>query len=153
MIDFLAWKAIGDAILDSGMALDEGDYERYLSWFAPDSTYRLTTYVPELAQDNNWLDLDYSNLERLLQSAPRHVWPTGQRLHTLGPPLMRASGATILATSSVLVHRTQTDGSTVLFAAGRYQDQWVRINDNWRLQERICRLDTRNLTPPSAIPL
>ncbi len=153
MIDFATWKTLNDAILDGARALDDGDHARFLAWFAPDGCYRLTAHVPELGTDNAWLDLDRAGLERLLQSAQRHVWPTGQRLHTIGSPHMQQDDSDILVTSSVLVHRTQHDGLTTLFAAGRYHDRWTRVNDQWLLRERDCRLDTRNLAPPSAIPL
>lgn len=145
--------AISDALLRNAAALDGGDMAGYLASFLPHANYRLTALVPELDTINTWLDLDRPALERLVLSAGQHVWNTGQRRRILGQSRLWTDSHGIGAETGVAIYRTDEHGHTHLYAVGRYVDLWQGSGTGWYLADRECRLDSRQLSPPSALPL
>lgn len=143
---------IHELILSSGMALDERRFEDYLALYAEAGEYLVTAHVPETASLGTWMDLDKDNLRRLLESADRHTWNTGERLHQISAPVFTLEAGEVRTISVFSVFRIDEVGESRLYAVGHYHDTWVRT-DRWLLKRRVARLASRHLTPPSAMPL
>ena len=137
----------------SGRLLDEQDFANYAALFADGGEYRLVTKAPEVAQPMTWILLSRQELGDLLASAPQHVWNTGQRSHLISVEEVNVAGDSAHSWASFSVFRTDNEGTTKLYAVGRYEDRWQKAADEWRLLKRITRLQTRALSPASAIPI
>lgn len=147
-----------ETLMASGLYLDQGDYEAYLSLFGDDGQYQVVADVPEVNGQATWMDLDKASLRQLLQEAPHHQWNTGIRSRQIAMPVFTGAAEDMLAggvatRAMVVVYRTGADGATKLYATGRYHDTWRETDAGWLLSRRVLHLDTRDLAPPSAIPL
>jgi 3-phenylpropionate/cinnamic acid dioxygenase small subunit len=145
--------AITESLLASGRYLDQGDFASYLSLFTDDGEYQLVSKVPEIDDMTTWIDLDKTELQNLLDMAPRHLWNNGLRTHQISPPSFRFSESETHTVATVSVFRTCSEGTTSVYAVGHYHDCWTLESSGWRLKKRIMQLATRNLAPPSALPL
>lgn len=137
----------------SGRLLDYEDFENYAALFADGGEYRLVAKAPEVAQSMTWILLNRQELSDLLASAQKHVWNTGQRSHLITVEEVNVEGDTAHSWAGFSVFYTDCQGSTKLYAVGRYEDRWQKQTDDWRLLKRVTRLQTRVLSPPSAIPV
>lgn len=137
----------------SGRLLDYKDFDNYAALFADGGEYRLVTEAPEAAQPMTWIFLNRAELIDLLTSAQKHVWNTGQRSHLISVEEVNVEGDTAHSWAGFSVFHTDNQGSTKIYAVGRYEDHWQKQSDDWRLLKRITRLQTRLLSPPSAIPV
>lgn len=144
---------ITESLLASGRHLDRGDFDAYLSLFAEQGEYRIVADVPEIAGQAVWMDLTKDELQGLLESSARHMWNSGVRTHHIGAPSFKPSAEEVETVAAVSVFRTCSSGTTTVYAVGQYEDCWVPSPQGWRLKRRELRLATRNLTPPSALPL
>lgn len=144
---------LGELIVLTGLYLDQKNFEGYLSSFCEDAEYQVVSTVPEIAKTVAWLDLTKPALESLLMSASRHAWNTGLRTHHIAPATFSIEPMHTDAISAVSIFRTDVEGTTKLYAAGRYHDRWVRTAAGWLLAKRTLKLDTRVLTPPSGMPM
>lgn len=145
--------AITENLMASGLYLDQGDFASYLSLFIDDAEYQLVSKVPEIAGLASWMDLSKPELKDLLDTAPRHMWNTGLRTHQISPPSFSVSESETLTVATVSVFRTCADGITSVYAVGHYHDSWALAPAGWRIKKRIVQLATRNIAPPSALPL
>lgn len=144
---------LSELILYTGLCLDQEDFKGYLSVFSDDAEYQVVSHVPEIAHPVAWLDLTKTSLESLLMSTERHVWNTGLRTHQISASSFSFEPSHADAVSTVSIFRTDSDGTTKLYAVGRYHDRWVRPADRWLLSRRVLHLDTRVLAPPSGMPM
>jgi methanesulfonate monooxygenase small subunit len=137
------------------IALDERDFDAYLSLCAPEYRYTVTAYSPEIRREMTWLDHDRAGLEALVRTLPRH--------HSDAAPLTRHATVYTVAfdeartratvVTGLMVFRTELDGgSTALFAVGKLHDTVSLNDDRTLLTRRIVRLDTRELGIGSHIP-
>ncbi len=137
----------------SGRLLDQESFEDYTALYAEAGEYRLVTRAPEVAQTMTWILLNRQELGALLASAPKHVWNTGLRSHLISVEEVNVEGDAAYCTAGFCVFHTDSRGATQVYAVGRYEDRWRKETDDWKLLKRVARLQTRVLTPPSAIPL
>jgi|GEM_PF-3128808 len=144
---------ITERLLASGRYLDQGDFEAYLSLFDDDGEYLIVADVPEIAGHATWMDLTKAELQGLLESASRHMWNSGVRTHHIAAPCFTRTDNAIETVAAVSVFRTCSKGSTTVYAVGQYHDWWVLQGEAWLLKRRRLQLATRDLTPPSALPL
>lgn len=145
--------AVSRLIHRSGRLLDHGEFEKYVALYGEGGEYRLVAKAPEVVEEMTWVLLGRDELGALFASAPKHVWNTGQRTHLISVEAVDVTGVAAQSLSGFCVFHTDGAGATQVYAVGRYEDRWQKSNDDWRLLKRIARLDTRILTPPSAIPL
>ncbi len=148
--------AVRDLIYRSCLRLDEGNFEGWIDLCAPEFTYRITAYSPEIRKEMIWLDHDREGMEGLFKMLPKH--------NSDHSPLTRhasvytveydEAGKEASVITSLAVYRTQLDGgATSLFAVGKYFDT-VNLEDGVpSLTSRNVRLDTRELGIGSHLPL
>lgn len=146
-------QALRRLISRSGRLLDEGDFSGYAGLFAPDGEYRLEAAGPEVAQAMTWILLNRDELAALLGSAAKHVWNTGLRKHLIAVDDVELEGERAAASATFCVFRTDAAGATSVYAVGSYDDEWSFAEGHWCLRRRVARVQTRALTPPSAMPL
>lgn len=146
-------EALRRLISRSGRLLDEGDFGAYTGLFAPDGEYRLEAAGPEVAHAMTWVLLTRDELAALLDSAAKHVWNTGLRKHLIAVDDVELDGERAAASATFCVFRTDEAGATSVYAVGSYDDEWSLADGRWSLRRRVARVQTRSLTPPSAMPL
>lgn len=137
----------------TGRRLDDEDYAGYAALYSERGQYRLQAALPELGKTATWALLGRADVVALLEAADRHVWNTGTRTHLVTVELVQAHAEGATARSTFCVFHTGEAGTTRVYAVGRYEDVWCREGGDWRLLHRVAQLATRELTPPSAVPL
>ncbi len=137
----------------SGRLLDAQDFGKYAALYSEAGQYRLVVKAPEVARPMTWVHLSRQELGALLDSAPQHVWNTGERNHLISVEDLEVQGEGARSTAGFCVFHTDSGGASRVYAVGRYEDTWTKESNDWRLLERVARLRTRSLSPSSAIPL
>jgi|ERR1700730_7908156 methanesulfonate monooxygenase small subunit len=133
--------------------LDDENFEAYLSLFAADGRYRITTYSPDLRRELIYLDLDRADLETLLRNISRHVRMSGRLMRHPNGFLVDSKGDESSVLTSLLVVHTDLEGTSRIFAAGRYRDTLALADGKPAIKSREVRLDTRQFGPGSHVPL
>ena len=137
----------------SCILLDDENFEGYLSLFAPDSHYRITSYSPDLRRELIYLDVDRTDLEALLRNIHHHIRMSGRLMrHPNGFVVDSKHDESSVLTSLLIIH-TDLEGNSRIFAAGRYRDTLTLANGKPTIKSREVRLDTRQFGPGSHIPL
>jgi len=140
-------------IYESGRLLDRAAFDDYIDLFLDDSSYRVEVQSPELQKGMTWVLLDKAQLSTLLRPAKLHMWDTGQRHHLINVETIDVEEGSALAESNFCVFRTDEEGATKIYAVGKYYDHWQMEGSQWRMSKRTVRLETRMLSPASAVPL
>jgi methanesulfonate monooxygenase small subunit len=136
-----------------GLLLDDGHYEGFLALCAPDFSYRIRVWSPELARDMIWLEHDYGGLAQLFATLPEHLTRPGRLTRHVTVASIDAGPAALEVTSVVTIHHTDLEGCTATLAVGRYVDRIVEQDGELRLKSREVQLDTRDLGIGSHAPL
>jgi methanesulfonate monooxygenase small subunit len=149
------WDAEGvrQLIGRAGLLLDDGHYEGFLALCAPDFSYRIRVWSPELARDMIWLEHDYGGLAQLFAALPEHLTRPGRLTRHVTVASIDAGPAALEVTSVVTIHHTDLEGCTSTLAVGRYVDRIVEQDGELRLKSREVQLDTRDLGIGSHAPL
>lgn len=139
----------------SCLALDDCDFDGYLDLCAPNFSYCITVWSPELGKEMTWLDHDREGLAGLFETLPEHLQRSGRlsrhvSVYTVEP---QGEGNGYNVVSSVIVHHTDLDGRTQTLAVGRYLDTVVFNNDQCLLSAREVALETRDLGIGLHVPL
>jgi methanesulfonate monooxygenase subunit beta len=133
--------------------LDAGAYEQFLSLFTADARYRIEAVSAELGKQMTWMDLDRSELAALFKEYPDHVVDKATRLHLVTTDEVEIADRGGSAVSTFAVFRTDLNGASALYAVGRYEDAFVLEEQTWKLKDRKVRLETRQFTVPTPLPL
>ena len=109
----------------------------------------------EIGQEMNWLDLSRDELLALLEESPQHVHDLAERMHlvSVNEILIERLENAAEVNSSFSVFRTDTAGMTQVYAVGRYYDSLVNLENDWRIKERIVKVQTRMFRTPTPTPL
>jgi len=153
LADLLEKEAIRALIQQTAVLLDREEFDGWIDLFALDSEYELVTYGPELRAAMTWWKSERENLKSVLGEVSEHVRDAGRRRHLVTPISITVSGATATAQSNFVVVRTDPDGSSDVYAAGRYEDELVSEGGGWRYAVHRCVLDTRMLGTGTHVPL
>ncbi len=153
LADLLAKEAIRALIQDTASRLDREELDSWLDLFAAGAEYELTAYGPEIKTSMSWWKSTREELEKILDEVPQHVRDPGRRLHLVTPVSISVSGDSARALSHFAILRTDRDGHSALYAAGRYEDELVRDGDRWLYAIHRCVLDTRMLQTGTHLPL
>jgi methanesulfonate monooxygenase small subunit len=150
----LAGDTARDVVARSCLALDEEDTEGFLALCTADFKYRIEVDSPELRRKQLWLDHDRDGLAELLGSMSDHLRRSGRLLRHLGASICheRNVGVLHVSTSFTVLH-TALDGSTALWAAGRYLDTVTLVDGAALLAQRLVDLHTRDLGIGSHVPI
>ncbi len=149
-------REVRELIYRSCLYLDNQDFGRWLELCAPEFSYTITAYSPEIRKEMVWLEHDREGMDGLFKMLPKH--------NSDHSPLTRHASVYVVeyeetskqasAVTSVVVYRTALDGgATELFAVGKYFDTVNLEGDAPLLISRNVRLDTRQLGIGSHMPL
>jgi len=133
--------------------LDAAVYDQFLDLFTDDGRYRIEAMSAELGKQMTWMDLDRSELAALFNEYPDHVVDKATRLHLVTTDEVEIADDSGTALSTFAVFRTDQHGASALYAVGRYEDAFVRLGQTWKLRSRKVRVETRQFTVPTPLPL
>ena len=133
--------------------LDAGQYDEFVAAFADDGRYCIEAASAELGKQMTWMDLDRSELAALFKEYPDHVHDKATRLHLVTTPEVEVADDEGQALSTFAVFRTDLHGASALYAVGHYEDAFVLQGQAWKLKKRTVRLQTRQFTVPTPLPL
>lgn len=133
--------------------LDAGQYDEFLDSFTDDGRYRIEAASAELGKQMTWMELDRSELAALFKEYPSHVRDKATRLHLVTTAEVEVADDAGKAVSTFAVFRTGLDGASALYAVGHYEDAFVLQGQAWKLKNRTVRLQTRQFTVPTPLPL
>jgi 3-phenylpropionate/cinnamic acid dioxygenase small subunit len=158
-LELANWVPVERLLAQSGDLLDQERFDAWLELFTADARYEVTTWSPELKQDQIWLQADKPELASLLENIDRHIRDRATRGHLVTlVDLIRndhsdTEAAQFEAVSRFLLLRTDDTGGSTVYLTGRYLDV-VRMEPNGpRLAARHVRLDTRLFTVGSHLPV
>lgn len=148
---------VSRALADYARCIDDDRLEEWPSFFEEDCLYKVTT--AENHRDGLEAGVIFANSRGMLTdrvSALRqaNVYERQGYRHLVGPPsILEAAGEVVRTEASFMVARIMRDGTTMLFATGRYLDAWRAREDGVRLKERIVVCDSSRVDTLMAIPL
>jgi methanesulfonate monooxygenase subunit beta len=156
-------QSVAEVIYRACLLLDDQKFLQWLGLCAPDFSYRITTYSPEIRKWMTWYEQDVPGLTGMIEMLPRHNTDHGRltRHVTVYSVDVDRSKGEAQATSSFACYRTMLDGinshidagDTQLFLIGKYHDR-LRIGaEGPRFVERNVVLDTRRLDKGSHYPI
>jgi methanesulfonate monooxygenase small subunit len=158
-----AKAAVQALIYRAALLLDAERFADWLALCAPDFTYRIQTYSPEIRKQMTWLQHDLKGLRTMIEMLPRHNTDHGQlsRHVSVYAVELEEGGAVATAISSFLCHRTMLDGinahldagETQLFLVGKYYDRFRWDGGQPLFIDRTVFLDTRRLDKGSHYPI
>ena len=156
MIDIASQRAIEDLLARYVHAIDDDRLEEWPDFFTEHGRYRITT--AENHKAGLPLCIVQADSRAMLRdriAALRHanIYEAQGYRHTVSAMLTKALSTNVFeAISNFIVVRIMHDGTSMLFATGRYVDRIV-IGDVARFEERLVVLDSRRVDTLLAIPL
>ncbi len=137
--------------------IDDGALADWPSFFAEDCLYKVTTaenYKDSLEAGIIYADSRAMLVDRVSALAEANIYERHAYRHILGSPFIVEDGDGVArAETSFLVVRIMRDGTTDLFASGRYVDV-VRFGaDGPVLAERVVVCDSSRIDTLLALPL
>jgi anthranilate 1,2-dioxygenase small subunit len=152
-----AFHRILHAQAEQARCIDDDRLEEWPSFFADPCLYKITTAADH--RDGLEAGLFFANTRGMLTdrvSALReaNIYERQRYRHILGAPLIGPAGAgDVPSESSFLVLRIMRDGTTDLFASGKYLDRWRLEGGGALLAERIVICDSARVDTLLALPL
>lgn len=138
--------------------LDDQKLEAWPDFFLADAVYRVTTadnHKRGLQAGLIWANSRAMLTDRISALREANIYERHAYRHILGLPLVEvdAAGAT-RAETPFMVARIMRDGTTDLFATGRYLDVFARDDAGaLKLRERVVVCDSSRIDTLLAIPL
>jgi anthranilate 1,2-dioxygenase small subunit len=137
--------------------IDDGNLEAWPDFFEEDCTYKITT-ADNFAQGLQ-AGVIFANSKGMLRDRvaslreaniyERHVYR-----HFLGQPwIVSQDTGEVRSETSFFVTRIMRDGTTDIYATGRYIDTWQRNGVAAKLRERIVVCDSSRFDTLLALPL
>ena len=151
------WFAIAMAQAAQARCLDDDRLEEWPDFFADDCLYRITS--AENMREGHEASLIFLNSKGMVRdrvSALRtaNIYERQSYRHLLGQPsILSTEGDGAQSETSFMVARIMRDGTTDLFATGRYLDTWRRAGDRLELTSRIVVCDSSRIDTLLALPL
>jgi anthranilate 1,2-dioxygenase small subunit len=158
-------SAIEHLMVDYVHAIDEGEYERWPTFFTEDGRYQVT------GRDNfarGWVagmllcDNRDMMVDRIYSLRQVNVWEPHTYRHVIGPTqvleaCMEGTAFTVKAQTNYLCVRTMHNGEQKLFSTGRYLDEIVFEGpdggDVPRLRSRLVIADSNQVDTLLVIPI
>lgn len=126
--------AIMGLIADYAFRVDSGDVDGYVNNFAPDGVFQGGSSTQEGAE--------------AIRAYVQHLVDIGQigggpgtRRHFMGLPLIRGDAERVRAETQITWPGPTEDGGLALVRAGRYVDDIVKINGEWKFARRTVETD------------
>ena len=154
MIDLLALCAFNAAYAHT---IDSDALERWPEFFTEDCHYRITHVENEregLAAGIVYADSRAMLEDRIAALREANIYERQRYRHLLGIPLVRKAGADgAEASTPFIVTRIMATGQTEVFATGVYQDRFVQLDGQLKLQSRVAVCDSTVTDTLLALPL
>lgn len=148
---------IGQVQAAYARCIDNGDLDAWPEFFADECVYKITT------ADNHGQGLEagvvFANsramlVDRITSLREANVYERHAYRHLLGPPWIKSQdGARVASETPFLVVRIMRDGTTDIFATGRYLDLYSLQTSSPKLVERIVVCDSSRFDTLLALPL
>ena len=148
---------ISRALADYARCIDDDRLEEWPSFFVEDCLYKVTT--ADNHRDGLEAGVMFANSRGMLTdriSALRqaNIFEQQSYRHLIGPPsILDFDNGVLRSEAAFMVARIMRDGTTMLFATGRYLDVWRDEGDALRIKERIVVCDSSRVDTLMAIPL
>ncbi|MBX9760079.1 MAG: aromatic-ring-hydroxylating dioxygenase subunit beta [Beijerinckiaceae bacterium] len=148
---------IARALADYARCIDDDRLEEWPAFFVEDCLYKVTT--ADMHRDGLEAGIIFANSRGMLTdriSALReaNIYEKQAYRHIFGSPSILANGSEGVRTeTSFMAARIMRDGTTSLYATGRYLDIWLEAANGLRLKERIVVCDSSRIDTLMAIPL
>ncbi len=148
-------QAITDLIAHACALLDDERFEDWIALCAPDFRYSITAVSEEIGRKMEWMNRDRESLRTLLASVHEHERSVGRLSRHVGQVLItgKADNGIADVESPVAIYHTDLDGTSSLYAVGRYLDRIVQDGGRPLLAAREVALQTRRFPTGSHIPL
>jgi anthranilate 1,2-dioxygenase small subunit len=152
-----AFHLILRAQAEQARCLDDDRLEDWPAFFAEPCLYKITTAADH--RDGLEAGLFFADSVGMLRdrvSALReaNIYERQSYRHILGAPVLIGAGAEgARSETAFLVLRIMRDGTTDIFASGRYLDLWRLDGAAARLAERIVVCDSARIDTLLALPL
>ncbi len=143
-----SWKevlAIQELLNESTETLDQQRYEEYLTLFAPESVYKIHATDRMTADGTMVLDVDRDGLKARLDllKDPARVREEAAQTHLVSwGPIEIKSAAAEVKSRFALYETKGMDGVSKLAYVGRFHDRLIKNGTEWRIAERLVKLDT-----------
>lgn len=150
-------QLIARAQADYARCIDDGDLGQWPGFFTSSCVYRVTTadnHRRGLPGSMIYLASHGMLIDRVASLRDANVYERHMYRHLLGQPyVISDDGVEARSETSFMVARIMRDGSTDLFATGRYADVYVRDDAGVRLRERVVICDSSRINTLLALPL
>jgi anthranilate 1,2-dioxygenase small subunit len=137
--------------------IDDGDLALWPEFFTTSCVYRVTTadnYRRGLAGSMIYAASHGMLVDRVASLRDANIYERHAYRHLLGQPhVISDDGGQARSETSFMVARIMRDGTTHLFATGRYCDVYVRDEAGVRLRERVVVCDSSRIDTLLALPL
>ncbi|AJW94520.1 aromatic-ring-hydroxylating dioxygenase subunit beta [Burkholderia gladioli] len=150
-------QAIARAQAEYVRCIDDGDLAQWPDFFTAECTYKVTT------ADNHRRGMPGAMIyaasrgmlaDRVASLRDANIYERHAYRHLLGQPyVVSADGGEARSETSFVVARVMRDGSTDLFATGRYCDIYAVTDSGVKLRERIVVCDSSRIDTLLALPL
>jgi anthranilate 1,2-dioxygenase small subunit len=155
-----AWL-IGLVEAEYARCIDADELERWPDFFAEKCFYTVTTadnHREGLAAGLIWADSHGMLTDRVSALREANIYERHSYRHLLGQPLPRPPEDgdppdEPRTETPFLVVRIMRDGSSDLFASGRYLDRWTLATSEPKLAERVVVCDSKRIDTLLALPL
>lgn len=153
------FHAIMRAQAEQARCIDDDRLEDWPGFFADPCLYKITTAADH--RDSLEAGIVFANSLGMLRdrvSALReaNIYERQRYRHILGAPLLAddtAGSFALRSETAFLVLRIMRDGTTAIFASGKYLDAWRLDGGGPRLTERIVICDSARIDTLLALPL
>jgi len=155
-----AWL-VGQAQAEYARCIDADELERWPDFFAEKCFYTVTTadnLREGLAAGLIWADTKGMLLDRVSALREANIYERHSYRHLLGRPLPCPAEHTDppdepRTETPFLVVRIMRDGTSSVFASGRYLDRWALSGSAPKLAERVVVCDSKRIDTLLALPL
>jgi len=146
-----------DLNADYAAAIDDDRLEDWPGFFTADCFYRITTaqnYARNLPAGLVYADSRQMLSDRILSLRKANIYERQAYRHLVSIPRVREqSESAIKVETGFAILRIVRNGTTDIFASGRYFDEVVRENGALRLKKRDVICDSTRIDTLLAIPL
>jgi anthranilate 1,2-dioxygenase small subunit len=150
-------QLIARAQADYVRCIDDGDLLQWPDFFTQACVYRITTadnYKRGLPGSMIYAASRGMLVDRIASLRDANIYERHGYRHLLGQPcILGGNDQDARSETSFMVARIMRDGSTSLFATGRYCDVYVVEEGGVKLRERIVVCDSSRIDTLLALPL
>ena len=152
-----SYRLISQTQAEYGHCIDEDRLEDWPNFFDGECLYIVTT--AQNHRDGLPAGLIYADshgmlVDRVAALREANIYEQQAYRHIFGQPqILSDEGDEVRSNTSFLVVRIMRDGTTDLFATGRYLDRWRISAGTARLAERVVICDSSRIDTLLALPL